>query len=89
MSELARLRAENDMLRALIFKKDRDRRLWFIGECLATKGRVNRSDLIKAFDCGLLTAQQDLGRWQRKHPNTIRYNSSTKRYELIEKGKAE
>jgi hypothetical protein len=53
----------------------------FIASCLKTAGFVNRKDLMGFFGISMPTASTDLQSFLKAHPASMRYNSSTKRYE--------
>lgn len=61
------------------------RRMEWIRETVTIFGFINREHLQKKFGISKPQASYDLGKFQELFPGLIHYNSSTKRYEVIEK----
>lgn len=56
------------------------RRLDYIDWRLATKGNVNRSDLMRVFSVSMSQASLDLAAFEREHPGVLAYDKSAKYY---------
>lgn len=55
-------------------------RMQFIADTLANTGRVNRSDLIEAFEISNPQASTDFRLFMELHPGAMTYDSSRKTY---------
>lgn len=58
-------------------------RLRFISKRLETPGFVNRRDLMDFFGVSMPTASLDLQSFLKAHPDAMRYNPNSKRYERV------
>ena len=59
---------------------EQHRQEW-IEEMLAVYGFINRDHLMRKFSISQPQASKDLQTFQRLHPDAMRYNLTTKRYE--------
>lgn len=59
-------------------------RLEWIAETLRIFGYINREHLMKKFGVSTPQASYDLNRFQKLHPNAMRYDTSAKRYVAID-----
>lgn len=59
-----------------------EQRLKWIGDRIAAKGHINRSDVVEQFGVSLGQAAKDFGTFMREMPEVMTYNKKTKRYEF-------
>jgi DeoR/GlpR family transcriptional regulator of sugar metabolism len=58
-----------------------EQRQQWIAEIVGVFGFINREHIVRKFGVSVPQASMDLREFQRQHPNVIRYDKSTKRYE--------
>ncbi|MCA1490147.1 hypothetical protein I6F11_04335 [Ensifer sp. NBAIM29] len=58
-----------------------ERRIEWIAEMIAIYGFINRGHVMKKFDVSQPQASRDLQDAMKQHPDLMRYNMTTKRYE--------
>ena len=56
-------------------------RMEWIAETLRVFGFINREHLMKKFGLSMPQASHDLSLFQRRQPNAMTYNKTSKRYE--------
>lgn len=59
----------------------------WIAETLRVFGFINRAHLMRKFDISQPQASTDLQAFLSRHPQTMQYNPSAKRYEITEAGR--
>ena len=60
-----------------------EQRMEWIGETIRIFGFINREHIIKKFGVSMPQASNDLSTFIRNNPETILYNTTTRRYEAI------
>ena len=59
-----------------------EQRMVFIAEALNVFGYINREHLERKFSISTPQASSDLREYQKRHPLSMTYNKSMKRYEI-------
>ncbi len=60
-----------------------DHRMVWIDEVSRIYGYINRGHIMEKFGVSMAQASADINAFMKKHPNTLLYNPSTKRFERV------
>lgn len=72
----------------MFFWPDVDRRQWWISQQLALVGKINRSDICRAFSVSVPQASADIKRWTAANPGALQYDKSAKCYVAQAEGRS-